>query len=353
MIVAMRDEPRISREELRACLRDEYGLLAAAIEFLPLGQDADAGVYRVVSEQGQSYLLKIRAGPVYPPSCVVPRYLCDQGIASVVAPLPTKTEGLWAAAGEWTAVVYNYVEGVTGWTGMTDEHWRLTGAIFKRIHEMAPPAAGFDGLRRESFDPSVYARSVDSTEAQLARRGGGQRASERALVSSWTRHRQRIRALVTFLDKLGGILRRQNLPQVICHADLHPGNLLRDRAGEVFVVDWEDVMSARRERDFIFVEEPSNVSSGGGGAPFFEGYGPTEIDWVALTYYRYERVVQDLIAYAEQVISREDLSEETRGEAVGRFNESLEGRNFYAAQAAAGHLSPDLTVPATGRDDTR
>jgi spectinomycin phosphotransferase len=338
----MREEPRLAREKLRACLQEQYDLVPATIVFLPLGQDTNAGVYRVVSEQGTRYLLKIKSGSFYTPSCLVPRYLCDQGIASVVAPLPTRTKALWTRAGEWTVITYPFLEGDTGWAGITDEHWNNAGEIFKRIHEVVLPASGFDDLRRESFDPSAYVRSIDRTEAQLAPSGGG-RTSERALRSSWKRHRSTIQALLSSLNKLADILQRQTMPLIVCHADLHPGNLLRNRAGQVFVIDWDDVMLAPKERDFIFVGEPADVSAQG-GSPFFQGYGQTEIDWIALTYYRYERVVQDLVEYAQQVIVRDDLSEETKSGAVRRFDENLE---------AAEHAPSDLTIQGLGRDDAR
>ena len=336
---------------LRACLREEYGLIPAAIDFLPIGRDLNAGVYRVVSEKGAPYLLKIKSGEFYAASCIVPRYLSDEGIESVVAALRTTTNGLWARAGEWTVLVYPYLEGDTGWAGMSEEHWMTTGAIFRRVHEVALPPAGFDGVRRETFDPSGYARSIENLETHLATLGIGGRKSEQALRRTWAKHRSTIYALLTSMDKLASVLQPQGKPHVICHADLHPGNLLRDRTGNVCVVDWDDVMLAPRERDFIFVGEPAHASSRY-GSPFFQGYGETEIDWTLLTYYRYERVIQDLIEDAGQVIVRDDLSEEAKAEAARQFRASLEGRNFDAAQAAAAHLPRDLTNTGVGREGT-
>ncbi len=62
----MREQPRIPEERLRACLQDQYDLYPVTLEFLPRGQDSNAGVYRVVSEQGTTSLLPIKPRPVSP-----------------------------------------------------------------------------------------------------------------------------------------------------------------------------------------------------------------------------------------------------------------------------------------------
>src|SRR6185312_10588747 len=128
----MREQPKIAIEDLRTCLQENYNLYPVTLEFLPLGLDYHAGVYRVVSEQGNSYLLKVKSGPLYEPGCLVPGYLRDQGITSVVAPVPTKKHALWTKAGDWTVIVYPFLDGDTNWTGMTDEQWREVGTIFQQ-----------------------------------------------------------------------------------------------------------------------------------------------------------------------------------------------------------------------------
>jgi spectinomycin phosphotransferase len=129
------------------------------------------------------------------------------------------------------------------------------------------------------------------------------------------------------------------LPCVICHADLHARNLIRNRAGQVFVIDWDEVMLAPKERDFIFVRPPHADA-------FFQGYGQAEIDWVALTYFLWERVVQDLIECTHNVCFREDWTEESRAQAVQLLEVILaEDRgHIEAAYQAAAHLPRDLTV---------
>src|SRR5438105_6812461 len=303
----MREQPKIPEEQLRACFQDQYDLYPVTLEFLPLGLDYNAGVYRVVSEQGTAYLLKVTSRPLYEPRCLVPRYLNDQGITSVVAPIPTRSGALWTKLVDWTVIVYPFIDGDTSLTGMTDEQWKEAGAIFKRIHQVMLPPFGFESLRKETFDPTEYARWVRTLEAQHVHEHSGASASHRALHSSWMAHQSTISTVVTSLEKLAGVLQSRTFPYVICHADLHAANLIRDPAGHVFVIDWDEVMLAPKERDFIFVRQPQ-------AAAFWQGYGQTEIDWVALTYYLWERVVQDVIECTQDVCFRDDLGEETRAE---------------------------------------
>jgi spectinomycin phosphotransferase len=333
----MREKPSIPEEDLRACFQEQYDLIPVTLEFLPRGKDYHAGVYRAVSEQGTPYLLKVKSGSLYEPGYLVPRYLRDQGIAAVVAPLPTKRNTLWTRVGAWTVILYPFLEGDTSLTGMTGEQWKEVGTIFKRIHQVMLPPFGFESLRKETFDPTGYARWVRAIETQHIHSEGGS-VSKRALRSSWVAHQPTIHMMVTALEKLAGVLQRRTFQHVICHADLHPANLIRDHAGHVFVIDWEDVMLARKERDFIFVREPQADA-------FWEGYGQREIDWIALTYYRWERVVQDLIECAGHVCFRDDLGEETRADAAQMFHEILaeDGSNIAAAYAAAAHLPKYLT----------
>ncbi len=307
----MREQPNIPEESIRACLQDSYDLSPISIEFLPLGLDYQAGVYRVVSEQGTPYFLKVSSRPLYEPGCHIPRYLKDQGITSVVAPHLNKYNTLWTQAGNWTIIVYPFLDGETNWTGMTDEQWKEVGAIFQRIHQVTLPPFGFETLRKETFDPTEYARWIHDFETQHAQSAlDNESASKRTLRSLWLAHQSIIHMVVTSLQKLAGELQSRSLPYVICHADLHPANLLRDALGHVFVIDWDEVMLAPKERDFLFVKESSADSEAlPGTSTFFQGYGPTDIDWVALTYFRYERVIQDLIACAQEVFYRDDLGE--------------------------------------------
>ncbi len=105
------------------------------------------------------------------------------------------------------------------------------------------------------------------------------------------------------------------------------------------MIDWDEVMLAPKERDFLFVRPPHADA-------FFQGYGQVEIDWVALTYFLWERVVQDLIECTHNVCFRDDWGDESRAEAVQLLDVILaENRGHIdAAYQASAHLPRDLTV---------
>lgn len=343
----MREPPRIPEATLRATLNDQYAITAVCLEFLPLGHDSLAAVYRVDSGQSASYLLKVTSRPLHEAAFRLPHYLTDLGIAPVVAPLSTRRNALWAAidgAPGWTAIVYPYIAGETSWRpAMTDAQWWAVGAALKRIHQAPLPTQGFPSLRRETFDPAEYIRCVHAFAARPITDGDPLKL---ALADAWLRHRSTLHAMLRGMDRLARSLRQRSGPFVICHADLHPGNIIRTVDGRVFLIDWDDVMLAPKERDFLFAADPlPHDATGSGASPFFVGYEPADVDWVALTYYRFERNVTDLIEYARDVLERDDLTDDTKAESIRMIERVFAPSDMMnAAWAAAAHLPPDLKI---------
>ena len=82
-----------------------------------------------------------------------------------------------------------------------------------------------------------------------------------------------------------------------------------DANGAFYIVDWDTLTLAPKERDLMFV---GGGLLGSGHTPqeeeslFYRIYGQTEIDPIGLAYYRYERIVQDIAAFCEQIFSTND-----------------------------------------------
>ncbi len=65
-------------------------------------------------------------------------------------------------------------------------------------------------------------------------------------------HQQLIEQVITHSQVLGDEIRRRIPPAVLCHADIHAANIIADPAGRLWVIDWDGVMLAPRERDLMF-----------------------------------------------------------------------------------------------------
>ena len=187
-----------------------WDVAAASVEFLPVGDDARAWSFRVVTGDGGRRFLKVRRGPVDPAAVVVLRFLRDHGRTQLVTALAAT-------------------------------------------------------VARESFVP-WGARPVRALDRQIGRARpddplGGE------LDGGWRAHRDEIRFAADRAERLGRVVAAARPRLVLCHADLHTANLLVDAGDRLFVVDWDGVQFAPPERDLLL------VAIGEERARFFDGTG--------------------------------------------------------------------------------
>ena len=76
----MLQKPNLSDDKIVSCLRESYGLTVTELEFLPIGYDMSAWVYRTGADDGETYFLKVRKGPVDEISLAVPQSLKEAGV---------------------------------------------------------------------------------------------------------------------------------------------------------------------------------------------------------------------------------------------------------------------------------
>ena len=72
----------------------------------------------------------------------------------------------------------------------------------------------------------------------------------------------------------------------------------------IYIVDWDEPIMAPKERDLMFI--------GGGVANvwndpreemlFYKGYGKTEVNMAMLSYYRHERIIEDIALYGQDLL---------------------------------------------------
>jgi len=317
----MLEKPHLPDDKFIAALHTDYGIAVTSLDFLPIGNDSSAWVYRVGTVDGQIYFLKVKSGAVYPPSVIVPRYLLEQGMSQVVAPLPTQIQTMWASVDDFALLLYPFIAGDNGMAvGLSDQQWIDYGAVLRQLHATNLSPALLAQLPQETFIPNPKWCGI--VKALLAATPKGQDVLEEELAAFWRTKQAEISKIVARTEALGRLLQQQRMPFVLCHADIHTANLILDPAGQLFVVDWDQPILAPKERDLMFVVGAALggfVVDGAAERLFFQGYGQVEINWLALAYYRYEWVVQDMGDYAERVFLMENIGEETKRAAVQKL----------------------------------
>jgi len=305
----MLTKPDIPDELIISRLQEEYNLRIPELSFLPIGADSRTAVYRVLAEDGTAYFLKLRK-KFNDVIVRVPLFLKETGIQEIIVPYETKSGQHWADFGEYKIILYPFVEGKDGFErSLTDQHRRTLGAAFRGIHNAQIPPELKENLRKETFSPE-WRDDMKSYQAQAEKRIFTEPTVAKLAAFIKTRRRE-INHLIERADQLASELQSKPLEFALCHTDIHGGNILigTDRqlpvpTENLYIVDWDDPLLAPKERDLMFI---------GGGidelwktkreeAVFYEGYGETEINLGALAYYRYERIIEDLVVICEQLL---------------------------------------------------
>ena len=319
----MLEKPDIPDELIISCLQAEYGFHASALTFLPLGADTGSVSYRITASNGTAYFLKLRK--VFSEiSVTVPLFLKSQGVKEIIAAFETKSKQGWADFGEYKMILYPFIEGKDGFDmELTDHHKRTLGAALKAIHSVQVPPELKKFIPQETFSPH-FRDSLKSFQAQVENKTYDDLYAAK-LAEFMKPKRSEIFHLIERAENLASELQSKPLEHVLCHTDIHGGNILIGNQGEFYIVDWDAPLLAPKERDLMFI---------GGGiddiwksqrdeAVFYEGYGKANIDFPMMAYYRYERVIEDLAAYAEQLLST-DKGSADREEAYRRFTGNFE-----------------------------
>ena len=319
----MLEKPEVPDELIISRLQEEYDLRVTELTFLPLGADLGTATYRVVVGNGTAYFLKLRKG--FEEIIVrVPLFLKSQNIQEIIVPLETKSKNLWADFGEYKIILYPFIDGTDGFhLELSDHQKRNLGAALKKIHQAQVPSELQRLIPKETL-ASQWRERLRSFQAQVAR-GTFTEPTAFKLAEFMNSRRRNIDRLVEKAEELASKLRSKPLELVLCHSDIHGGNVLISDNDDLYIVDWDNPILAPKERDLMFI---------GGGidyiwksqreeAIFYEGYGKTEINLPALAYYRYERIIEDLAVICEQLLLTDEGGAD-RERSYGWFTSNFE-----------------------------
>ncbi|MEI7494314.1 MAG: aminoglycoside phosphotransferase family protein [Alphaproteobacteria bacterium] len=299
----MLEKQPISEQRIVDCLIADYGIDVSTLTFLPLGADMHASVYKAQARDKSAYFIKIKRSHGPDVSSLIIDHLQDAGIKQVIPILKTIHNHPTQRIGEFTLSVSPFIEGQDGFSrSLTDDQWVTFGKTLKKVHEIEVPPPLHTKLRRESYSPQ-WRETVRSLYAHIESEPRG----DEVAVQLQTFMKQRIaliHQLVERAEQLAQKLQTESPEFVLCHSDIHGGNLLMDGNDAIYMVDWDAPIMAPKERDLMFIggavanvwNQPREEEL------FYKGYGKAEVNMEILAYYRHERIVEDIASYGQQLL---------------------------------------------------
>ena len=313
-----------SDQQIIDCLKSHYNIQVVALTFLPLGADMNASVYKADTQYQSSYFVKLKHGHHHDISIDILELLSNSGIQQIILPIKTTMAQSIQFINDFSIIVYPFVEGQNSFSRpLTDNQWLILGNTLKKIHEIDVPLSIQHRLRRETYSP-IWRETVRSLYQQLNAEPSSDKIADK-LLAFMKKNIGVIHSLVDCAEHLAQNLQNASPKFVLCHSDLHAGNVLISDNTSIYIVDWDEPIMAPKERDLMFI-------GGGVGhvwnkqyqeALFYKGYGNVEINRSILTYYRNERIVEDIALFALKLLLSSSVGA-NRAEMYKHFLEMFE-----------------------------
>lgn len=304
----MIEKQLLSDQRIIDCLHADYGISVAALTFIPLGADIDASVYKAETYDQSSYFVKIKRGFHHDIGTIIQLLLHNAGIQQIIPPIKTNHDQLTCQIDDFTIIVYPFIEGQDGFShDLTNDQWITLGKALRQIHEFHLPPLIENQIKRENYC-TKWREMVRSIYVHIDTKQIVTDEIALKLLTFMKEHRETIQHLVNHAEQLAQKIQQQSPAFVLCHSDIHGGNVLIANDGEIYIVDWDQPIMAPKERDLMFIGAGvANVWNNPHEEKFFyKGYGKTAINKEILAYYRHERIVEDITVYSQQLLLTAD-----------------------------------------------
>ncbi|HAU2297312.1 TPA: aminoglycoside O-phosphotransferase APH(9)-Ia [Legionella pneumophila] len=308
----------ITDQHLIALLKVYYGIDIHTVQLIVGGADMNAFGYKADSESN-SYFVKLKYGHHDEINLSIIRLLHDSGIKEIIFPIYTRDAKLFQQIDHFKIIVYPFIDAPNGFTqNLTEKQWQQLGKVLRQIHETSVPTAIQQGLRKETYSPK-WREMVRSFYNKI----GFDDSDDQITADFKSFFNQKIDSIHRLVDSSEELSKKIQLnldKYVLCHSDVHAGNVLVVNEESIYIIDWDEPMLAPKERDLMFIgggignvwNKPHEIDY------FYEGYGKTNVDKIILSYYRHERIVEDIAVYGQDLLSR-DQNNESRLESFRHF----------------------------------
>ncbi|HID7091415.1 TPA: aminoglycoside O-phosphotransferase APH(9)-Ia [Legionella pneumophila] len=316
----------IQAQQLIELLKVHYGIDIHTAQCIQGGADTNAFAYQADSES-KSYFIKLKYGYHDEINLSIIRLLHDSGIKEIIFPIHTLEAKLFQQLKHFKIIAYPFIHAPNGFTqNLTGKQWKQLGKVLRQIHETSVPISIQQQLRKEMYSPK-WREIVRSFYNQIEFDNSDDKLTA-AFKSFFNQNSAAIHRLVDTSEKLSKKIQPDLDKYVLCHSDIHAGNVLVGNEESIYIIDWDEPMLAPKERDLMFIgggvgnvwNKPHEIQY------FYEGYGEINVDKTILSYYRHERIVEDIAVYGQDLLSR-NQNNQSRLESFKYFKEMFDPNN--------------------------
>ncbi|MBB63953.1 MAG: spectinomycin phosphotransferase [Waddliaceae bacterium] len=300
----MYDKFSLDQQELQKVIikqiKTHYSIEVEELTLLKIGADTEAKIYKALASDELIFFVKSKYDLKNTLATDIPKLLSERGIKELIAPIHTINNKSALTIENFSLSVFPFINGEDGFTrDLTSEQWVILGKTLRQIHNLQVPFSIRKQIPEEQFS-SKWRNKLRSIYFLIE---SEQFVDELSLnlVEFIKKNRDTIQELIERSESLAKELQTQELEFVFCHSDIHAGNVLIGDDERIYIVDWDSPIIAPRERDLMFIGAGvANVWNNTYEEKlFYKGYGEIKINKRAISYYRYERIVEDIAIYCQ------------------------------------------------------
>ena len=246
-----------------------------------------------------------------------------QLLPQIAHPVPTLSGQFAHAFDGHLLILLYWIEGQTvGLKRLADDVLAQAATLVGRLHASTPqiewpdpPREGF-GLPFEDALP----RDLETLEQVTSADTPGKQGLRDLL---WPRKGEILR-LLERMKELQATVRAQDHERVLCHTDLHGGNMMLDARGVLHLVDWENAVLAPPEHDLHFFEWDDRFAEL--FLPRYESaFRPVRLDDETFRFYYYRRNLEDLAEWVVRILYEDNGDEQDQIDLEGIAEDCISG----------------------------
>ena len=311
-------------------LERAYGLQVVHLAYLK--QAWVAHCYAVDSAGSGRFFLKFyeqeRQARLYARNIEFYLSLCDQLVhkqllPAVACPVPTLSGPFALSLEGHLLILFHWIEGQTvGFERLADDVLIKAATAVGRLHASTPQVEWPDPPR-ERFD-LPFEQDLQRDLDLLSEITSADSAGKQGLRELLLPRRDEILGLLGRLRELQARARARDAEPVICHTDLHGGNMILDDQGTLHLVDWEGAWLAPPEHDLFFFEWDERFETL--FLPRYEdAFRPVCLDRETFAFYHTRRNLEDLAEWVVRILYENNGDDQDREDLEGIVEDCISG----------------------------